>query len=106
MELVTLTRHTSAATNSYNLPIKTTTEIVLRAAVTPRTTTTTVGASEVSVGEGLTLYLPSGTTVLDDDLFTVRGVVYSIDGEAFDWKSGLGNWNPGTVVHIQRLVNG
>jgi hypothetical protein len=50
----------------------------------------------------LTLYLPAGTDVQDDDKFTVRGKVYEIDGEAFEWKEGLGSWNPGVVVNLQR----
>ena len=107
MELVIQTRHTSSgSSDSYGIEVSTTSEISLQAAVAPRTSTTTVGASEVTVNEGLTLYLPSGTEVLDDDLFTVRGVVYSVDGEAFDWASGLGSWRPGTVVQLQRVVNG
>jgi hypothetical protein len=51
------------------------------------------------------LYLPSGLSVLDDDTFTVRGKVYEIDGEAFDWRDGLGSWSPGTVVNVQRQVD-
>ncbi len=106
METVIQTRHTSGAKGKYGLPSETSVQISLLASVAPRTATTTVGASETTISEGLTLYAPSATEVHDDDLFTVRGVVYSIDGEAFDWQSGLGSWKPGTVIHLQRLANG
>jgi hypothetical protein len=54
----------------------------------------------------LTLYLPTGTEVEDGDRFLVRGKRYVIDGEAFDWRDGLGSWNPGVVVNLTREQNG
>lgn len=56
---------------------------------------TNFDADQIVVTDGLTLYLPSGLSVQDDDTFTVRGKVYEIDGEAFDWRDGLGSWSPG-----------
>jgi len=53
----------------------------------------------------LTIYLPSGTDVQDDDKFVIRGKTYEIDGEAFDWRDGLGSWSPGVVVNLQREVD-
>ena len=107
MELVIQTRHTSLGTkDSYGVPITTTEETPLYASVAPRTSTTSVGVSETTITEGLTLYMPSGTSVDTDDLFTVRGVVYIVDGEAFDWASGLGSWRPGTVVDLRKMSNG
>jgi hypothetical protein len=63
---------------------------------------TNFDADQIVVTDGLTLYLDAGTDVLDDDKFVVRGKTYEVDGEAFDWKSGLGSWNPGLVVNLQR----
>jgi hypothetical protein len=54
------------------------------------------------VSDGLTVYLPSGYDVQDNDKFIIRGKRYELDGEAFDWRDGLGNWAPGTVVNLQR----
>jgi len=65
-----------------------------------------VGAAEVTVTSGLNLYLPYGTEIQNDDIFIVRGERYVLDGESFDWRNGLGNWTPGTVVSLQREVNG
>lgn len=107
MELVIQTRHTSLATkDAYGVPQTSTVETPLYASVAPRTSTTSVGVSETTITEGLTLYLPSGTSVETDDLFTVRGATYLVDGEAFDWASGLGSWKPGTVVDLRKMSNG
>ena len=52
------------------------------------------------------MYLPAGTVVDDDDKFLVRGRYYEVDGEAFEWKDGLGSWSPGVVVDLQRQTSG
>lgn len=105
MELVTQTRLSSSSVDAYNLPVITRTDTTLNAAVAPRTTTKTVGASETTIIEGLTLYLDAGVVVSPTDEFTVRGQLYLVDGEAFDWKSGIGDWNPGVVVNLRRSQN-
>lgn len=106
MESVIQTRHISGIRGTYNLPAQTTTTITLKASVAPRTASKTVGASETTIVEGLTLYLPPATDVRSDDTFTVRGVIYEVDGEEFNWRSGLGSWNPGTVVDLRKMSNG
>lgn len=106
MEPVTQIRHTSGANNAYGVPTTTSTEITLQAKVAPRTSQTTVGASENTITDGLTLYLASGTDVQTDDLFRVRGTTFIVDGEAFNWVSGLGSWAPGVVVDLRKMSNG
>lgn len=106
MELLTQIRLSSSATDSHGLPIWTETEIQLQGIVAARTSNTVTEADAITISQGLTLYLPSGTDVQDGDKFIVRGKRYIIDGEAFDWRDGLGNWNPGTVVNLVREQNG
>jgi hypothetical protein len=106
MESITQIRQSSAGTDAYGEPIIVTTEIVVEAYVGARTGSRTVGAGEVTVISGLDVFLPSGTEVQNNDVFVVRGERYVLDGESFDWRNGLGNWNPGTVVSLQREVNG
>lgn len=106
MESITLTRFSSTSVDEYGLPVTTSTDTTLLGAVAPRSATTTVGASETVINEGITLYLDPGVDIQNDDRFTVRGKIYIVDGEAFDWKSGLGSWNPGTVVNLKRAENG
>jgi hypothetical protein len=74
--------------------------------VAARTGSKTVGAAEITVTSGLTVYLPPSTDVQNNDIFVVRGIRYVLDGEPFDWRNGIGNWNPGTVIDLQREVNG
>lgn len=106
MELITQIRHTSGTIDDYGVPTQTTSEIALFGSVAPRTSQSTVGPSEKTITDGLTLYLASGTVVESDDLFIVRGTTFEVDGEAFDWVSGLGAWKPGTVVDLIKMSNG
>lgn len=104
MELVQIIRRSSVSVDEYGEPVFTTTEIDVQALVANRTAmgTTLFEAAEISITQGLRLFLPAGTEVLDDDTFRVRGKLYQMDGEAFDWRDGLGTWNPGVVVDLQK----
>ena len=106
MESIIQIRQNSAGTDSYGEPIIVTTEIELEAKVAARTGSKTVGAAEITVTSGLTVYLPPATDIQIADIFVVRGVRYVLDGEPFDWRNGLGQWTPGTVIDLQRQVNG
>lgn len=106
MESVTLIRRTSSTSDAYGLPIYSESQTTLQAAVTSRTTSKTVGASEITITDGITLYLDGGADVRNDDQFVVRGKRYLVDGEPFDWVNGLGTWNPGVVVDLRRDENG
>lgn len=106
MSLITQIRQSSSGTDQYGEPIIVTTEIELEAKVAARTGSKTVGAAEITVTSGLTVYLPPDTDVQNDDVFVVRGERYVLDGESFDWRNELGSWTPGTVIDLQREVNG
>jgi hypothetical protein len=80
--------------------------IDLQGIVAARNSSLVTEADALTITQGLTLYLPSGTDIQDGDRFVVRGKRYVIDGESFDWRDGLGNWNPGTVVNLTREQNG
>jgi hypothetical protein len=105
MESITRTRRSSNATDAYGQPVWTDTVTELQAIVSPRIQGTNYGPDEIIVTDGLTLYLPPATEVLDSDRFTVRGKTYVVDGQAFDWQSGLSSWRPGTVVNVQLESN-
>jgi SPP1 family predicted phage head-tail adaptor len=105
MESITQTRRSSTSVDSYGQPVFTTTTSTVNAIVSARVSGTNFDADQIVVTDGLTIYLPTGHDVQDDDTFTVRGKVYEIDGEAFDWRDGLGSWSPGTVVNLQRQID-
>jgi hypothetical protein len=108
MELITQVRLSSSGIDDHGLPITQETEIPIHGIVGLRTAVANsqFDADAITVTQGLTLYLASGADVQDGDKFIVRGKRYAIDGEAFDWRDGLGNWNPGTVVNLVREQNG
>jgi SPP1 family predicted phage head-tail adaptor len=105
MESITQTRRNSTSTDSYGQPVFTTTTSTVNAIVSARVSGTNFDADQIVVTDGLTIYLPTGHDVQDDDTFTIRGKLYEIDGEAFDWRDGLGSWSPGTVVNLQRQID-
>jgi len=102
MESITQIRRSSTSTDSYGQPVFTTTSTTVQAIVSARVSGTNFDADQIVVTDGLTIYLPTGTTVQDDDKFTIRGKTYEVDGEAFDWRDGLSSWAPGVVVNLQR----
>lgn len=106
MESITQIRQSSSGTDAYGEPIIVTTEITLEAIVAARTGSKTVGAAEITVTSGLTVYLPAGTDVQIDDIFVVRSIRYVLDGEPFDWRDPFGSWTPGTAIDLQRQTNG
>ena len=105
MEDISQVRRNSVGTDSYGQPIYSTTTINVQAIVSARVSGTNFDADQIVVTDGLTVYLPSGHEVLDDDKFVIRGKSYEVDGEAFDWRDGLGSWSPGTVVNLQREID-
>ena len=106
MESITQIRQSSSGTDAYGEPIIVTTQIVLEAKVAARTGSKTVGAAEITVTSGLTVYLPPATDIQIADIFIVRGENYVLDGEPFDWRNPFGGWTPGTVIDLQRQSNG
>jgi SPP1 family predicted phage head-tail adaptor len=102
MESLIQIRLSSTSVDSYGQPVYVETQTTVNGIVSARVSGTNFDADQIVLSEGLTVYLPSGHNVQDDDKFIVRGKRYEVDGEAFDWRQGLGTWSPGTVVNLQR----
>lgn len=102
MESITQIRRSSTSVDSYGQPVYVTTTSTVEAIVSARVSGTNFDADAIVVTDGLTIYLPSGHDIEDDDKFVIRGKTYEIDGEPFDWRDGLSSWAPGTVVNLQR----
>jgi hypothetical protein len=106
METITRIRKVATGqTDEHNLPIVTEQTVFISAVVAPRTSSKTVGSSEVTVTEDLIVYLPAGTSVLATDMFEVRDRRYLVDGEAFNWVSPFTGWNPGVTVELRKAEN-
>jgi len=106
MQVITRIRQVSVGVDSYGEPIIETTETELYAKVAARTGSKTVGAAEITVTSGLTVYLAPEIDIQNNDVFVYLSQRYVLDGESFNWINGLGSWNPGTVIDLQREVNG
>jgi hypothetical protein len=106
MESITQIRQSSSASDVHGLPVWVETEIPLTAIVAARVSSLVTEADALTITQGLTVFLASGTEVQDGDKFVVRGKRYVIDGESFDWRDGLGTWSPGVVVNLVREQNG
>lgn len=63
-----------------------------------------VDADRKPIDASLTLYLPSGTEILDDDVFEVREKDFVKDGDPLTWKSPFESWSLGVVVKVRRRV--
>ena len=44
--------------------------------------------------------------IQNNDVFIYLGERYVLDGESFNWINGLGSWNPGTVIDLQKEIIG
>jgi hypothetical protein len=105
MESLTQIRVSSTSVDSYGQPVYVETQTVITGIVSARVSGTNFDPDQIVLVQGITLYLPAGTNVRDDDKFIVRGKRYEIDGESFEWRSGLGSWYPGVVLNLQREAN-
>ena len=105
MEDITQIRVSSTSVDEYGQPVTVEEEIPIKGIVSARVSGTNYDPDQIVLAQGLTVYFPAGTVVEDDDKFIVRTKRYEVDGEAFDWRSGLGSWNPGVVVNLQRETN-
>lgn len=106
MEPITQIRRSSNASDEHGLPVWVETEIPITGIVAARSTAQVTEADAITITQGIIVYLASGLVIEDGDQFEVRGKRYVIDGEPFDWRDGLGTWNPGTVVNLTRAKNG
>lgn len=72
-------------------------------AVAPGTSSETDSVAGVDQIDEWTLYLPTGSTVLPTDVFTVRGVGgYNVIGDADQWTSPFSLEGKGVVVKVRR----
>ena len=53
-----------------------------------------------------TVYLDADVEINNSDVFIYLGERYILDGESFNWVNGLGYWTPGTVIDLQKEING
>lgn len=76
---------------------------VVRAVVAARSSSEADGAGRAAVIVGLTAYLPPGTAVTAHDRLRVRGDMYEVEGEPFEWRSPWSSTASGVEVALSRV---
>ena len=72
-------------------------------AVWPTGTSEKVQAQDI-VTAGWTVLMPSGTAIAATDQVRVRGVVFDVDGEPFDWVSPITGHTGGVQVQLRKVT--
>jgi hypothetical protein len=103
-ETITIVRRTDTETlDAYNQPITTETSIEISGvAVALKGQSTEYQPGEALENDQITIYLPAGTEITNNDTVIVREVEYLLNGESFSWASPLTSWNPGVQVDLKR----
>lgn len=85
---VTVTRRTQSGTDAYNNPTyTTTTHTVENCGVAPRGEGDATDAGRQGVIVGVTLYAPFGANIQADDIITIGGEDFRIEGDPGSWSS-------------------
>lgn len=62
------------------------------------------GRGRSGVVVGAKVYLPAGTALTHTSQVRARGVLYDVDGDVADWRSGAGSGLGGLEVALKRAV--
>lgn len=101
-ETVTIIRRTLGAVDDYGNPTFTTSNVTVAGCLVGWGSTNEPVTTEGNpIDIQMTLYMPAGSTVQDEDIFVVRGDQYVKDGFAQSWSSML-NVSKGVVVSLRR----
>jgi SPP1 family predicted phage head-tail adaptor len=99
-------RSETASTDAYGQPTYNETTITVGGvAVALKGQNVAYQAGEQLETDQITLFLPAGTDITNNDTVMVRGVEYLINGEAFNWVSPTSAWNPGLQLDLKRKDN-
>lgn len=72
--------------------------------VAPRSSANIDDRGRAGVIVGLSLFAPYGADIVHGDQVEVDGVLYNLDGDAGQWKSGLTGWEAGCEVALVRAA--
>lgn len=99
---VTIHRRTSDSVDDYGNVIYATEQIVVdRVLIALGSTASMEEVARLAIDSGLTLYMPHGTVILEDDLFEVNGDMWEKDGDSEPWDT-VNAFEVGVVVKLRR----
>lgn len=104
-ETITIRRSVPGGEDSQGNPTTTITEIpVVHCAFAPTGSTEDVAAFGTRAITGGTVYAPTGTMFLPDDIVLIRGMSFTIDGETGQWTNPYSATGKGVEVAVKRGV--
>lgn len=102
-EPIFIHRKTESGVDDYGNPTHTVEQILIRDALfSYGSSGEPVEVARNPIDAALTLYLPEGTTVLDGDVFEIRGSMWVKDGEPSEWPQLWPGFVPGVVLQVRR----
>lgn len=104
-ETILIHRKSLTAVDAYGNPTSSTITIsVSNVLVSFESTNEPVDVARDPIDAQLTLYLPNGTVIQNDDRFEVRGEMWLKDGIAKDWRAPFDSFETGVVVHVRKRL--
>jgi hypothetical protein len=104
-ETITIRRRSKASTDDYGNPTYTTTTITVKdALIAFGGTSEPIDAERNAIDSKLSIYLPNGTAIEDNDLFIIRGTQWVKDGIAQEWVSPFTGMDGGVLVSVRKRV--
>jgi hypothetical protein len=104
-ETITIRRRSAASTDDYGNPTYTTITITIKdALIAFGGTDAPIDAERNAQDSDLTIYLPNGTAIEDNDTFIIRGVSFVKNGVAQEWQSPFAGFSGGVVVPVRKRI--
>jgi len=104
-ETILIHRFSSTSVDAYGNPETDSTTIsVSNVLVSFESTNEPVEISRDPIDAKMTLYMPTGTVIENDDRFEVRGEMWLKDGIAKDWRAPSNSFETGVVVHVRKRL--
>jgi len=104
-ETITIRRHGGIGEDSQGNPTTTVTSIPIEGcAFAPAGSADDIATFGSRAITGGTVYAPSGTVFLPDDVVIIRGMAFTIDGESGQWTSPYSGTGRGVEVAVKRGV--
>jgi hypothetical protein len=102
-ETITIRRRSESGSDDFGNPTYTTTNVIIKdALIAVGGGSEPIDVERDAVDSSLTIYLPSGTVVLDGDVFIIRNSQWVKNGQVQDWVSPFPSSLAGVVIPVRK----
>lgn len=102
-EPIVIVRKTANGVDAYGNDTFSTTEILIRDGLFAfGSTDEPIDATRNAIDAALTLYLPKGTVIEEEDVFIIREVEWVKDGDPEVWEQLWSGFDVGVVVQVRK----